>query len=282
MILPADHQLNRSELVLSLSSREKHPPKTYPRLSRPCDTPSVPSPREALTRSRRAGWWRRAHSAERSLPLPRLVGPGAGGVARRPAEAQATGCARGLTDPGDGVAHEADRSLAPGRQSTPPLFSSHGRGGKRCRSNSSRKNHRRGGSLHHSRTTARGRRLAGSQTRGALPGKVCNTFPLAERPEPALPGKVRSTFPCGRAAGSGKSLRSLDRGGAVGGNIRGLRTRIARKDSVVGRSHALRTIAGNAARRRPSCARRPHGSLRRLFHAGAVPDRHHRRAQVDA
>ena len=69
-----------------------------------------------------SGVWMGSGEADRCLSAPRLVGPGAGGVVHRPAEAQATGCARGLTDPGDGVAHEADRSLAPGRQSTPPLF----------------------------------------------------------------------------------------------------------------------------------------------------------------
>ena len=69
-----------------------------------------------------SGVWMGSGKADRCLFTPRLVGPGAGGVVHRPAEAQATGCARGLTDPGDGVAHEADRSLAPGRQSAPPLF----------------------------------------------------------------------------------------------------------------------------------------------------------------
>jgi len=62
-----------------------------------------------------SGVWMGSGKADRCLSAPRLVGPGAGGVVHRPAEAQATGCARGLTDPGDGVAHEADRSLAPGR-----------------------------------------------------------------------------------------------------------------------------------------------------------------------
>jgi hypothetical protein len=69
-----------------------------------------------------SGVWMGSGKADRCLSAPRLVGPGADGVVHRPAEAQATGCARGLTDPGDGVAHEADRSLAPGRRSTPPLF----------------------------------------------------------------------------------------------------------------------------------------------------------------
>ena len=87
------------------------------------------------------------------------------------------------------------------------------------------------------------------------------------------------------------SGRATDAGNLSGPRTEGARSRFgfepSRRRSLVVRDpmHVrlhLRRPPRDAARRASSRARRAHGAVRRLFDAGPVPDRHHRRAQPGA
>ncbi len=110
-----------------------------------------------------------------------------------------------------------------------------------------------------------GRRRSGKQ-----PAAWCRRLTegvTAGRPEVSFRGTSR-----------GKSLRSSDRGGADG-SVRAVASPSLDVRDPCMSELRLRRPPRDAARRAPPRARRAHGAVRRLFDAGAVPDRHHRRAQ---